>query len=124
MLIKKQSCKTKGEKVEQFEIKSDALGIINRLKKRNKQYSVYYNLKKNKYELYLTETNLKPKIYCLTFPFSEIDERMITHTLKSEIQNRNAILQEIEQQNALLMAREQKNILQKMENEIESKRNS
>ena len=103
-----------------FEIKSDALGIIKRLKKWNKHYMVFYNNKKNKFELYLTETNLKPKRYCLTFPFSEIDERMITYTLKSEIQNRNAVLEEIERHNALLLAKEQKNILKKMEDEFES----
>lgn len=106
--------------MEQLEIKSDALGIIKRLKAWNKQYSVYYNFKKNKYELYLTETNLKPKRYCLTFPYNKIDERMITHTLKSEIQNRKAILEEIEKHNAFLLKKEQKNILKKMEDEFES----
>lgn len=110
--------------MEQFEIKSDALGIVKRLKAINKQYSLHFNNKKNKYELYLTETLLKPKRYCLTFPFSEIDERMIDYTLKSEIQNRKLVLEEIEKHNALLLAREQKNILEKLEDEIESKRNS
>lgn len=106
--------------MEQLEIKSDALGIIKRLKEWNKQYSVYYNLKKNKYELYLTETNLKPKRYCLTFPYNQIDERMIDYTLKSEIQNRRAVLEEIEKHNAFLLKKEQKNILKKMEDEFES----
>ena len=106
--------------MEQLEIKSDALGIIKRLKKWNKQYSVYYNFKKNKYELYLTKTNLKPKRYCLTFPYNQIDERMIDYTLKSEIQNRKAVLEEIEKHNAFLLKKEQKNILKKMEDEFES----
>ena len=110
--------------MEQFEIKSDALGIIDRIKKWNKKYSVYYNFKKNKFELYLTETNLKPKLYCLTFLESVIDERMIDAVLKSEIQNRNAVIEEIEKSNALLIAREQKKVLEKVGNELESKRNS
>ena len=95
--------------LEQLEIKSDALGIIKRLKAWNKQYSVFYNFKKNKFELYLTETNLKPKRYCLTFPFNALDERIIEYTLKSEIQNRDAVLKEIETHNAKLLAKEQKN---------------
>lgn len=110
--------------MEQFEIKSDALGIIKRIKNWNKKYSVYFNTKKNKFELYLTETNLKPKLYCLTFPNLEIDERMLDIVLKSEIQNRKHILEEIEKSNALISLKEQKKVLEKMENELESKRNS
>lgn len=110
--------------MEQLEIKSDALGIIDRIKKWNKKYSVYYNFKKNKFELYLTETNLKPKLYCLTFPFNQIDERMITVMLKSEIQNRKTILEEMEKSNNELLAKEQKKVLENVEKNLESKRNS
>lgn len=110
--------------MEQFEIKSDALGIIKRLKAWNKKYSVFYDIKNKKYKLYLIENELIPKRYCLTFPFNQIDERMIEYTQKSEIQNRKAYLQEIENQNALLLKREQKNLIEKLENEIESKRNT
>ena len=110
--------------MEQFEIKSDALGIIDRIKHLSKKYSVYFNTKKNKLELYLTETNLKPKLYCLTFPSLDIDERMLDIVLKSEIQNRKTLLEEIEKSNALITLQEQKKVLQSVENELESKRNS
>lgn len=110
--------------MEQFEIKSDALGIINRLKAWNKKYAVFYDFKNKKYKLYLTENEFIPKRYCLTFPFNQIDERMIEYTLKSEVQNRNALLEEIEKSNALLLKKEQKNLIEKLENEIESKRNT
>ena len=109
--------------MEQFEIKSDALGVIDRIKAWNSKYSVYYNFKNKKFTLYLTESELRPKIYCLTFPYSEIDERMITYTQKSEIQNRDAYIREIENENALLLKEEQKRIINQMENDIESKRN-
>lgn len=110
--------------MEQFEIKSDALGVIDRIKAWNNKYRVFYNLKNKKYMLYLTESDFKPPIYCLTFPNSEIDERMITTMLKSEIQNRKAYIEEIENENALLLKEEQKKIINQMENNLESKRDN
>ena len=107
-----------------IEIKSDALGVVKRIKSLNKKYLVFYNLKKNKFELYLTQTNLKPNLYCLTFSENELVPSMIETVLKSEIQNRKLILDEIEKHNALMLAREQKKILENMECELESKRNS
>ena len=110
--------------MEQFEIKSDALGIIERLKAWNSGYSVYFDNKNKKFKLYLTKNELTPKEYCLTFPFDTIDERMITHAQKSEIQNRETYLKEIENENALLLKNEQKRIINQMENNLESKRNN
>ena len=110
--------------MEQFEIKSDALGVIERIKAWNNKYKVYYNLKNKKYVLYLTENDFKPDVYCLTFTHNAIDERMVTQMLKSEIQNRKAYLEEIENENALLLKNEHKKILNQMENNLESKRNN
>ena len=110
--------------MEQFEIKSDALGIIKRIKAWNKHYRVYYNTKSKKYVLKIKENNLKPEEYALTFPFDEIDERMLVHTQKSEIQNRKKYIEEIENENALLLKQEQKNLINQLENNLESKRNN
>ena len=110
--------------MEQFEIKSDALGIIDRLKAWNNKYRVYYNTKNKKYVLKIKENEFKPSTYCLTFPFETLDERMIIYTQKSEIQNRKKILEEIENANALLLKQEQKNLIEQLENNIESKRNN
>ncbi len=110
--------------MEQFEIKSDALGIIKRIKAWNKHYRVFYNIKTKKYVLKIKENSLKPCEYSLTFPFNQIDERMLIHIQKSEIQNREKYLQEIENENALLLKKEQKNLLEQMEKNIESKRNN
>ena len=110
--------------MELIEVKNDVLGIVDRIKSWNKKYSIFYNLKTKKYILYIIENELKPKEYSLTFPFSNIDERMIEYVQKSEIQNRNAYIEEIEKANALLMKREHEKYLEKMENEYESKRHS
>ena len=111
--------------MEKIIVKSDALGIIDRLKMWNKKYEIYYNLKSKKYMLYLFENEFKPSVYCLTFPFNQIDERMIEYTQKSEIQNRKAYLREIEKSNALLLKQEQKNMQNKMEKHLsDSKRNN
>ena len=106
------------------EIKSDALGIVDRIKAWNNKYLVFYNIEKNKFELYLTENQFKPNVYCLTFPHLEIDERMVEHMLKSEIQNRRAVLYEMEENNNLLIKNEQKKLMNQLENQIESKRNT
>ena len=116
----------KGEhrKLELLEIKSDVLDVVKRLKRLGSGYRLYFNKKSKKYVLYQIKNNLTPKVYCLTFPYNRIDERMIEYTLKSEVQNRKAYLEELEKSNALLLKREQKNILEKLENENASKRNS
>jgi len=103
-------------------IKSDVFNISGRLKQLNKNYEVYYNLKNKKFMLYLFENELKPSVYCLTFPFNTLDERMIEYTLKSEIQNRKQLLKEIEESNELLLKQEQKKILNEMEKLSDSKR--
>ena len=108
----------------EIKLTSDALGIIKRIKSWNKKYEVYYNLKSKKFILYLIENNLKPKTYCLTFPYGEIDERMFYHTLKSEMQNRQRVLQEIEEHNSRLLKYEQEKIIKEMEKNCESKRNT
>jgi len=110
--------------MEKIIVNSDALGIIQRLKAWNNKYEVYYNLKSKKYMLYLFENNFKPSVYCLTFPFDQIDERMIEYTLKSEIQNRKELLREIEESNARLLKNEQKNIQKQMEKISENKGNN
>ncbi len=111
--------------MEKVIVNSDALGIINRIKAWNNKYQIFYNLKTKKYMLYLQENEFKPSIYCLTYPFLQIDERMIDYTLKSEIQNRKAYLKEIEESNSLLLKKEQKNMLNEMEKNLsDGKRNN
>ena len=110
--------------MEKLIVNSDALGIIQRLKAWNNKYEVYYNLKSKKYMLYLFENTFKPSVYCLTFPYDQIDERMIEYTLKSEIQNRKELLREIEESNARLLKNEQKNIQKQMEKISENKGNN
>lgn len=110
--------------MELLEIKSDVLDVVARIKNWNSKYRVYYNTKSKKLMLYLIENELTPPIYCLTFPNSQIDERMIDVMQKSEIQNRKALIQEIEESNALLLQRERKRCLNKMEEEYESKRHN
>ena len=110
--------------MELLEIKSDVLGVIERIYAWNNKYRVFYNTKIKKYILYLIENDMKPLTYCLTFPYQEIDERMLELVQKSEVQNRKAYLEEIEKSNALLLKREQKNCLAKMEAQYENKRNN
>lgn len=80
-----------------FVVDSDCLGIIDRLKKIDKDYYVVFDIDKKKFELHNKSQFLKT--YCLTFPFETIDERMIDLTLKTRVQNSDKLFQEMEKEN-------------------------
>lgn len=109
--------------MEKIIVNSDALDVISRIKNWNNKYEVLFIPKLKKFVLYLFENELVPPIYCLTFPYEQIDERMIDYVQKSEVQNRKHVLKEMEESNALLLKKEQKKILEKMEKLSDSKRN-
>lgn len=78
-------------------IKDDLFGIVNRLKKIDRDYFVLFNHKNNKYELH-NKAQLG-NTYCLTFPYKTLDYRAITHTLKTSVRNCEKIFYEIDKVN-------------------------
>ncbi len=83
---------------ELFEIKSDCLDIVKRLKAIDKSYFVVRNLSKNTFELH-SHNQLK-KTYCLTIPYDTLDERTIDLALKTRVCNSDEIFKMIDEHNA------------------------
>ena len=83
-----------------FVVDSDCLGIVQRLKDIDKDYFLTYDIDECVFMLYckLGQKNEQ----CLTFPYREIDERMIDLTLKTRVQNSDSLFEEFERENEKL----------------------
>lgn len=82
-----------------FEIKSDCLDIVKRLRAIDRDYFVVRNPAKESFELH---NRSQKNSYCLTFPFDTLDERAINLTLKTRVQNADEIFQKIDKDNQKL----------------------
>lgn len=80
-----------------FEIESDCLDIIKRIKAVDEDYFVVFNLDKKKFELH--NKSQGGNTYCLTFPFDTLDERAVTLVLKTRVQNSDALFEEMQREN-------------------------
>lgn len=99
-----------------FEIESDCLDIIKRLRAIDKDYFVLFNSDNHKFELH---NHAQGKgTYCLTFPFDVLDERAVTFTKKTRVQNSDAIFQEMEAENRALERAKAKQILNDFEEKL------
>lgn len=81
-----------------FAVESDCLGIVERLKKIDRDYIILYNLDSKKYELH--NKNQQGDSYCLTFPFEIIDERMLDLAMKTRVENSDVLFEELEKENS------------------------
>ncbi len=80
-----------------FEIESDCLDIIKRIKAVDEDYFVVFDLDKKKFELH--NKSQGGNTYCLTFPFDTLDERAVTLVLKTRVQNSDALFEEMQREN-------------------------
>ena len=83
-----------------FEIESDCLDIIKRIKAIDRDYFVVFDLDKKKYELH--HCSQGGGTYCLTFPYDELDERAYTYVLKTRVENSDKLFEEIQLENLKL----------------------
>lgn len=79
-----------------LEIKSDCLCIVERLKEIDPTYFVVLNLDSQKFELH---SHAQKNTYCLTFPFDTLDERALTMTLQTRVQNSDQLFEQMEKEN-------------------------
>ena len=80
-----------------FVVESDCLGVVQRLKEIDMGYFLIFDIDKKKYELH--DKSQARDSYCLTFPFDEIDERMVDMARKTRVQNSDALFEEMEREN-------------------------
>ncbi len=92
-----------------FEITSDCLDIVKRIKEIDEDYFVVFDLSENKFQLH-NHSQWK-NTYCLTFPFDALDERAYFLTLKTRVQNSDKLFAEMEEENKKLEKAKIKEVL-------------
>lgn len=75
----------------------DVYNISKRVKDIDKNYYVVYNTSKNKFEIH--HTKQFGTSYCLTVPFSQLDERTLKYVRQTQSTNIDEILDRIENDN-------------------------
>ena len=83
--------------MKNIQIENDVYNISKRIKNINRDYYVVYNTSKNKFEVY--NSSQIGSSYCLSLPFTQLDERTITHVRKTQSSNLDEILEQIENNN-------------------------
>ncbi len=99
-----------------FEIESDCLDIVKRIRTIDKNYFVMFNPDTRQFELH---NHAQGKgTYCLTFPFDVLDERAISFTLKTRVQNSDALFEEMEAENRAIEQANIKAVLNNFEEKL------
>lgn len=77
-------------------IRHDLFGIAKRLKSIDRRYELFFNRKKNRYEIYVNGAMQ------MALPFERLDARTLTYARKTRLENLEKIIAEIEEENARL----------------------
>ena len=96
-----------------FEIDSDCLDIIKRIKELDKDYYVIFNIDKKVFELH--NRSQAGNTYCLTIDYDCLDERAYNLVLKTRANNFDALFEEMEKENKKLVQRQTKEVLSDFE---------
>jgi len=79
-----------------IKIESDVLDIIKRIKEIDDGYYIMYNQNNKKFEVHNSH---QKRSYCLTIPYSQLDERTIKMIYETSIKNYDKITRELEEGN-------------------------
>ena len=77
-------------------INHDLFDISKRLKSIDRRYDLFFNRKKNRYEIYANGAMQ------MALPFERLDARTLTYARKTRLENLEKIIAEIEEENARL----------------------
>ena len=77
-------------------IRHDLFGIAKRLKSIDRRYELFFNRKKNRYEIYANGAMQ------MALPFERLDARALSYARKTRLENLEKIIAEIEEENARL----------------------
>ena len=80
-----------------IKITQDVYDISKRIKYIDRNYYIVFNTSKQKFEIH--NSNQIGSSYCLTLPFSELDERVLQYVRKTQSVNIDEILQNLENDN-------------------------
>lgn len=96
-----------------FEIYSDCLDIIKRLREIDKDYFVMFNLDRNCFELHNRAQEVGGT-FCLTLP-DVLDERSVDLTKRTLSQKRDELIAQLDAENEKIMQAKVKDTLNDME---------
>lgn len=102
--------------MEIIEIKKDTFNINKRLKKIDKNYTLKFNRKLKRYEIYYKENNTD--ILQLVIGFDELDIRTLQKVLKTRTQNYETLIKELEETNKKIEEEKQNKILREAKDQI------
>lgn len=99
-----------------LKIDSDCLCVVDRIRAIDDKYRIFLNLENMKFELFYQEDLSLD--FCLTFPFETLDCRCIDLTLKTRVQNSDALFEEMERENELNTRRQFKSVFNDFKEKI------
>lgn len=89
----------------QIAIQSDTFFISERLKEIDESYFLVFNFQKQKFEVH---SSALENTYCLTVPYSVLDERVIDLVKKTRATNIDKLIEEMDFENEKLEKQRQK----------------
>ena len=87
-----------------IKLNSDVYNISKRVKEIDKDYYVVYDTSLNKFEIH--NSMQIGSSYCLTLPYSSLDERTLNYIHKTKSTNIERILEQIDNDNELFLSAE------------------
>lgn len=99
-----------------IEIENDIYFINSRLKEIDSNYQIYFNTKKKTFEVHNKEQ--MGGSYCLTVPYSLLDQRTVDFVRKTRTENRKKLFEEIERDNDNLEKNKEKRILEDAKDQL------
>lgn len=100
-----------------IKIENDVYDIANRIKQLDRNYEIYFNTSKNQYEVH--NTAQIDGTYCLSVPYSILDERTLKLTRETTSANMDLILNQINNNNQIKENAEMRSILNKFNDHLE-----
>jgi len=101
-----------------IELTHDVYEISKRIKKIDKDYYVVYNTSTRKFEVH--NSSQIGTTYCLTLPYSNLDERTLNYVAKTRSVNIEKILEEIETENKIKESENKSNTINEMNECVEN----
>lgn len=92
-----------------IKIYADVYNISKRLKDIDKNYYVVYDTSKHKFEIH--NSSQIGNSYCLTLPYTMLDERTLIYVRETSCENIEQILNKIESENELFENNEKRKAL-------------
>ena len=92
------------------EIQNDVYFISSRVKEIDKDYQIFFNTNRKVFEIH--NKGQIGDSYCLTVPYSLLDERTVKNVRKTRVENRKKLFEELEKSNDLLEKINEKRILE------------